>query len=341
MDHDDALSYLTPSPLLVLSPQSVQAEEYTIVKCFLGSLISGDVSRIVKSSEKLQGQITRLEAAAKVSRMSEPNSRRQLALVTGATGGIGKATALAFAKTGLYNLALHYCSASTEARAQLLGEIKAVSPTDTSIETAFFQADLSSFDEVRRLHAKVVEKSGEVDILFNNAGSTVSHSGIKSLSDVPIDIFEQSWRINTGSGILLTQLCLPYMERTGYGRVIFCSSVAGLTGGVVGPHYASSKSAVHGFVHWLAGNVAKKGITVNAIAPALIEETAMLPAGSEELAASEFVEVEAVGVADWCVGVPVGRLGKPDEIADTVTWMVRNGYVTNKVIAVDGGMYPS
>ncbi|OQN98587.1 hypothetical protein B0A48_15850 [Cryoendolithus antarcticus] len=256
--------------------------------------------------------------------MAEPAQKKQLVLITGATGGIGKATALAFAKTGLYNVALHYHSASTETRSQLADEIKAASPTDTAIETTFFQADLGSFDEVRRLHEQVTKQSGDVDILFNNAGSTLAHSGIKSLSDVPIDVFEQSWRVNTGSGILLTQLCLPHMERTGWGRVIFCSSVAGLTGGVVGPHYASSKSAIHGFVHWLAGNVAKKGIAVNAIAPALIEETAMLPGGNAELAAR----------------IPVGRLGKPDEIADTVMWMVRNGYVTNKVIAVDGGMYP-
>ncbi|KAK6440191.1 hypothetical protein LTR95_003590 [Oleoguttula sp. CCFEE 5521] len=256
--------------------------------------------------------------------MTEPARKKQLVLITGATGGIGKATALAFAKTGLYNLALHYHSASTETRSQLANEIKAVNSSDTAIEATFLQADLGSFDEVRRLHGEVTKQSGDVDILFNNAGSTLSHSSIKSLSDVPIDVFEQSWRVNTGSGILLTQLCLPHMERSGYGRVIFCSSVAGLTGGVVGPHYASSKSAIHGFVHWLAGNVAKKGITVIAIAPALIEETAMLPGGNEELAAR----------------VPVGRLGKPDEIADTVMWMVRNGYATNKVIAVDGGVYP-
>lgn len=79
------------------------------------------------------------------------------------------------------------------------------------------------------------------------------------------------------------------MEEAGYGRVVFNSSVAGITGGVVGPHYSSSKAAIHGLVHWLAGNVAGKGITVNAVAPALVE-SAMLPGGgSEELAKSEFV----------------------------------------------------
>ena len=80
---------------------------------------------------------------------------------------------------------------------------------------------------------------------------------------------------------------MPYMEAQNLGRVIFISSVAGFTGGVVGPHYASSKSALHGLIHWLAGAYAKKGITVNGVAPALIEQTKMLPGSSEELAKSE------------------------------------------------------
>jgi 3-oxoacyl-[acyl-carrier protein] reductase len=91
----------------------------------------------------------------------------------------------------------------------------------------------------------------------------------------------------------------------------------------VGPHYASSKSALHGFIHWLATKTASSGITVNGIAPALIADTKMLPGGNEELSKK----------------VPVGRLGTPEEIAETVSWMVRCGYVTNKVIAVDGGMF--
>lgn len=136
---------------------------------------------------------------------------------------------------------------------------------------------------------------------------------------------------------------------------MFNSSVAGITGGVVGGHYASSKAAVHGLVHWLAGSVAKKGITVNAVAPALIEDTAMLPSGGEELAKSKLIVhlsmclvSSSIGMASWlgCLEYllicgyrdPVGRFGRPEEIADTVLWMVKNAYVTNKVIAVDGGM---
>jgi len=197
-------------------------------------------------------------------------------LITGATGGIGRATSITFAKTGQYHLALHYNSASKETQDELLASVKAATPSGADIKVHLFQADLGDYTSVRQLHKDVTSTLGKVDVLFNNAGATCNHTRIQNLADVPIDIFEQTWRINTGSGILLAQLCLPGMEKQGWGRIVFDSSVAAFTGGLVGPHYASSKSALHGFVHWLAGNVAKKGVTVNAVAPAVIRDTAMM-----------------------------------------------------------------
>jgi 3-oxoacyl-[acyl-carrier protein] reductase len=88
---------------------------------------------------------------------------------------------------------------------------------------------------------------------------------------------------------------MPAIEDAGWGRVISISSVAGFTGGVVGPHYASSKAALHGLIHWLAGAYAKKGVTVNGVAPALIEDTKMLPGSSAELSSSEYSHEDAVG----------------------------------------------
>lgn len=79
------------------------------------------------------------------------------------------------------------------------------------------------------------------------------------------------------------------MEAAAFGRIVFCSSVAGFIGGVVGPHYASSKSALHGLIHWLSQMYCAKGISVNGVAPALIEETAMLPGGNEELKKSALI----------------------------------------------------
>lgn len=114
------------------------------------------------------------------------------------------------------------------------------------------------------------------------------------------------------------------MRERGYGRVLFTSSVAAFTGGIVGPHYASTKAALHGLTHFLASREAGNGITVNALAPALIEDTLMLPGDPGDLAQR----------------IPVGRLGKPDEVADLAVAVLSNAYLTNQVVGVDGGMYP-
>lgn len=250
----------------------------------------------------------------------------KIALVTGATGGIGKATCIALAKEG-FTLAMHYNSASEINRKELLQKVTSAQKAADSNSTAgaaFFRADMSSSASIADLHKQVVSLLGDPTVLYLNAGTTGSTghtSVINDISEVDLGVFESTWRVNTLGPYQLAQMCLPAMQAAKFGRVIFCSSVAGITGGVVGPHYASSKSALHGLVHWLAPRVAKAGITVNAVAPALIEETTMLPKGGPELAAK----------------IPVGRFGKPEEIASTVVWMVNNAYVTNKVFAVDGG----
>ena len=218
-------------------------------------------------------------------------SKKKVILITGATGGIGRATAIAFAREGGYNLALHYNSASKETRDEVTSAIR--NAARDPCQADFFQADLGDYDSVRALYTEAKRVVGDVDVLFNNAGADAGIKGPASLTDVPIDTFERAWRINTGSGILLTQLCLPYMEAQEWGRIIFDSSVAAFTGGYVGPHYASAKSAQHGFIHWLAGNVAKKGVTVNGVAPALVGGTNMMGDNDEEetgrrVAASEF-----------------------------------------------------
>ena len=130
--------------------------------------------------------------------------------------------------------------------------------------------------------------------------------------------------MNLRAPFLLTQRALPAMIERGFGRVLFMSSVAGLTGGVIGPHYASAKSGLHGLTHFLAGRLADSGVTVNALAPALIAQTGMLPGDPEELRGR----------------IPVGRLGTPDEVANLTLAVLGNAYVTNQVISIDGGMYP-
>jgi 3-oxoacyl-[acyl-carrier protein] reductase len=170
---------------------------------------------------------------------SEP-LQGKLALITGCSGGIGRATALALARRGC-SIAVHYHSAKAKAEVLVFELINI-----PGVRAVVFQADLSSYDNVRKLHAEVVQQMGHPDVLFNNSGITNSVIGPNgNIEDVSVEEFEQTWKVNTGSSYLLTQLCLPRMVENKYGRVVFNSSVAAGTGGVIGPHYASSKSAMH------------------------------------------------------------------------------------------------
>ncbi|KAF1840203.1 3-oxoacyl-reductase [Cucurbitaria berberidis CBS 394.84] len=259
---------------------------------------------------------------------SNPPLQGHLALITGATGGIGSCISHLLASLGS-SLALHYNSDEQTASA-LQTSLQSKYARQFGSEFKAYQADMARYDDVRHMHQDITSTQGAPTILINNAGSTGGHSGVQSVGEVSIEAFERTWRINCGSAYLLTQLCVPAMEEKGWGIVIFVSSVAGITGGIIGPHYASAKSALHGMVHWLANAYAKKGITVNGIAPALIEQTKMLPGSNEELSKSMYC----------LLTIPIGRLGTPDEIAETMLWMIKTGYVTNKVIAVDGGMFP-
>lgn len=133
------------------------------------------------------------------------------------SGGIGKATALTLANLGC-NIAVHYHSALDAAEALV------VELTSYGVKAAAFQADLSEYDAVRRLHAEVTTKLGHPDILFNNSGITGTRIGPSgNIQDISPEEFEKTWRTNTGTHYLLTQLCLPYMEAQKYGRIIFCS----------------------------------------------------------------------------------------------------------------------
>jgi 3-oxoacyl-[acyl-carrier protein] reductase len=146
----------------------------------------------------------------------------------------------------------------------------------------------------------------------------------QTLDEVSIENFDEMLAVNLRAPFLLAQRTLPGMRARGFGRILFVSSVAAFTGGIVGPHYAASKAGLHGLTHFLAARVAGDGVTVNVIAPALITETGMLPGDPAQLRDR----------------VPVGRLGQPDEVADLALAMLRNGYLTNQVVSLDGGIYP-
>jgi 3-oxoacyl-[acyl-carrier protein] reductase len=156
------------------------------------------------------------------------------------------------------------------------------------------------------------------------AASAARLSRVQDLEQVTAEDFDEMLAVNLRAPFLLARRTVPGMRERGFGRVLFVSSVAALTGGIVGPHYAASKAGLHGLVHYLAARLARDGVTVNAIAPALITQTGMLPGEPDQLRER----------------VPVGRLGTPAEVADLALAVLRNGYLTNQVISLDGGIHP-
>jgi 3-oxoacyl-[acyl-carrier protein] reductase len=239
--------------------------------------------------------------------------RGRVALVTGGSGGIGQAISLALAAEGAL-VAVHY-SRGREAAEKVAGQI-----TEQGGRAVALQADLSSATAPGELVTATEQALGPIELLISNAGLGQR----RTLEELTTAEFDQTLAVNLRTPFLLAQRVLPEMRDRGFGRSLFVSSVAGFTGGIVGPHYGSSKAGLHGLIHFLAAQFAADGITVNGLAPALIADTAMLPGDPAELAKR----------------VPVGRLGRPAEVADLALAILGNAYVTNQVISIDGGTYP-
>jgi 3-oxoacyl-[acyl-carrier protein] reductase len=237
----------------------------------------------------------------------------RVALVTGGSGGIGAAVCERLGAAGAA-VAVHHATGRDAAEAVI------ATLAERGTRAIAVGADLASPDAPGELVDAVEAELGPVDVLVANAG----RGRQLALDDVTLEEFDATLAVNLRAPFLLAQRVAPGMRSRGWGRMLFTSSVAALTGGIVGPHYAASKAGLHGLVHFLAARLAEHGVTANAIAPALIEDTAMLPGGTDELAAR----------------IPVGRLGRPDEVADLAVAILRNGYLTNQVISIDGGMHP-
>jgi 3-oxoacyl-[acyl-carrier protein] reductase len=237
----------------------------------------------------------------------------RVALVTGASGGIGSAVALRLAGAGAA-VAVAY-GHHGDAAGRLVEAI-----TDRGGRAVAVGADLRRPEAPGELVDDVEGRLGRVDILIANAG--VGRRAV--LEEIDVDTWDEHQAVNLRAPFLLAQRVVPAMRAEQWGRIVFISSVAAFTGGIVGPHYASSKAGLLGLTHALAGPLAAQGITVNAIAPGLVEETGMLPGSPDELKAR----------------VPVGRLGRPEEVAGLVLAVVTNGYLTNQAISLDGGSYP-
>ncbi|GMU22966.1 MAG: short-chain dehydrogenase [Phycisphaerae bacterium] len=241
------------------------------------------------------------------------NLTNKVALVTGASRGIGRAAAIALARAGAH-VAVHYHRAAEQARAAC-DEIRAMGRKAVAI-----QANVAQAAELARIVPAVETELGPVEILVNNAGLAQA----KPIEQITEADFDALMAINLKSAFMLTQAVLPKMRAARWGRVIMLSSIAAQQGGVIGPHYAASKAGMIGLTHSYASLLAKDGVTVNAIAPALVytDMVADNPRARPEV-------------------IPVGRLGHVDEVADIVVLLARNGYMTGQTISVNGGWYMS
>lgn len=235
------------------------------------------------------------------------------ALVTGASRGIGAAIAAALAREGSA-VAVNYREREAEA-SEVARRVVAVGARALTV-----QADVTRAAEVQRLIRAVEADLGPIDILVNNAGI----ARVQAIDQVTEQDWDEVLAANLKSCFLVTQAVVPGMRARRWGRIVNLSSVAAQTGGMVGPHYAASKAGLHGLTHSYASALAPEGITVNAIAPALID-TEMVP---DALRARKDL-------------IPVGRLGTAEEVAEVAVLLASNGFITGQTINVNGGRYMS
>jgi 3-oxoacyl-[acyl-carrier protein] reductase len=244
-----------------------------------------------------------------------PTLRARVALLTGASGGIGKAIGRRLADEGV-DVCLSYGRNGDDA-----DEVAAYA-RDRGRRAVTVAADMADPQAPAALVEFAIRELGKVDLLIANAGT----ADIRGWQNIDLESWNATIAVNLTAPFLLVQQVLPGMTERRFGRILFISSVAAFTGGVVGAHYAASKAGLHGLTHHLAPRVAGDGVTVNCLAPALVGETKMFPADLE------------TGTPP--VPIPVGRIGRPEEMADMAVTMLRTGYLTDKVITVDGGLLP-
>jgi 3-oxoacyl-[acyl-carrier protein] reductase len=240
--------------------------------------------------------------------MTDLNGR--IALVTGASRGIGRAVALALARSGA-DVAVNYKERVTEA----IDVVETIHAMDR--RAIAVPADVSKADAVNDMFRAVEHALGFVDILINNAGIAIFHD-IDALTE---EDFDQTIAVNLKSAFLCIRAAVPPMRERGWGRIVNISSGAARGAGGIGPHYNASKAGMEGLARGYAARLIKHGITVNSVAPSLI--------GTEMVQA---------GLASSLSRIPVGRFGTSEEVAQVVLMLVGNGYMTGQTVALNGGL---
>jgi acetoacetyl-CoA reductase len=237
-------------------------------------------------------------------------------VVTGAARGIGRAIALELGRNGA-NVAVGY-STQAAAAEQVAQQIR-----DMGGDAFALQGNVARPDAVKEAVARVVERFGKIYFLVNNAGITRD----RSLLRMSQDEWQTVIQVNLYSIFNMTSEVLPHMLEQGRGRVINISSVVAQAGNFGQTNYAAAKAGIIGFTKSAALELARKGITVNCIAPGFVE-TEMVAAMPDEV-------LEQV-----LARIPMGRLGRPEEIAGLALYLLTHGdYITGQVIGINGGLY--
>ncbi|MFN0134739.1 MAG: 3-oxoacyl-[acyl-carrier-protein] reductase [Phycisphaerae bacterium] len=241
----------------------------------------------------------------------------KLALVTGGSRGIGRSIGLALASDGA-NVAVNYASnekAATETLAML---------RDKGVEARAYKANVANDDENHKMFEAIRKDFGKVDILVNNAGITRD----KTFSKMTPELWREVLDVNLTGQAMVTHEALKDMSKSEWGRVVFITSIVGQVGNFGQSNYAVAKAGLIALAKTLAREFARKGVTCNAVAPGFIETdmTSSVP--------------EAV-LDQVRQSTPVGRLGRPEEVADAVRFLcsTRSAYITGEVLNVNGGMY--
>ena len=240
----------------------------------------------------------------------------KVALVTGATKGIGKQIALTLAKEG-YNIAVNYRTENDD----LAGLKKEIEHND--VKCLLVKGDISKFEDCENIVKKVIEEFEKIDVLVNNAGITKD----MLLMRMKKDDFEQVIDVNLVGTFNVTRNVIPYMMKAHAGRIINISSVVGVAGNAGQTNYSASKAGIIGFTKSLAKEVGSRNILVNAVAPGFIQTdmTAVLKEEvKEEIAKS----------------IPLKRMGTAQDVANVVKFLAseESSYITGQVIHIDGGM---
>jgi 3-oxoacyl-(acyl-carrier-protein) reductase len=243
--------------------------------------------------------------------------QKKVSLVTGGTRGIGRAIVLELAGAGS-DVVFNYQHSKEQA-----DEVCRLAQ-EKGVRCEAFLADVGSDEEVQRMVDKALATFGPITILVNNAGITRDRSFLKMSKEQ----WHEVLRVNLDGVFNVTHAVLPLMIQTGWGRVINISSVIGEMGNFGQTNYAATKGAIISFTKSLAREVARKGVTVNAVAPGFIETDMtkdVLPAALDQVKAL----------------TPLGRLGEPEEIAAAVGFLAspRASFITGEVLSVNGGYH--